>query len=99
MANRLIAACGVLVLLILASPREAAACETCKLAGFVCSAYDDCNEVFTCQDVNFGHAGSNDCFVDYYGCYTGGGLCQWASQNSSMEKIQVWAPTCHETNS
>jgi hypothetical protein len=101
MAKSLTAALGLLALLILTSSQEASACETCKLSGIICNA-DECNEVYTCNDVHIGNGGSNDCYVDYYGCTLSGGPCQWAASKIFpilMGKNQFLASISHAANS
>jgi hypothetical protein len=79
MKNRFIAVAFGLLLLALAVPHEAAACERCAFAGFVCNA-DYCDYIIACVAVQVGHVGgANDCYSDSFTCYTSGGLCQWAS--------------------
>jgi len=95
MGNRLIVFVGLLG--FLAVSQVASACQTCKLAGFICNGYDDCNIVWTCDDVHFGGgSGKNDCDADYSGCFLNGGFCQWASKTSPLEKDQALTPICHE---
>jgi hypothetical protein len=85
MRGCLLAVC-VLSLFVLVTPRNAAACDLCKLAGFVCSA-DNCEEVITCQPQSFGHNSYADCTEDWTGCYNGTEFCMWAS---------LAAPVCKE---
>jgi len=82
MKNRFIAVVFGLLLLALAVPHKAAACEKCAYAGFVCNA-DYCDYIIACVGVQVGHVGgANECYSDFLGCYTTGGFCQWASMIS-----------------
>jgi hypothetical protein len=104
MKNRLIAVVVGLVLLTLAAPHKAAACERCGPVGFVCNA-DYCDYVVGCVGVQVGRAGgANECYSDFLGCYTTGGFCQWASMVSPQDNLQLLqlrppALACHEAHS
>jgi len=95
MKNRLIAVAIGLLLLALAVPHEAAACERCGPVGFVCNA-DYCDYVIGCVAVHAVNSGSNDCSTDWTGCYTSGGFCQWAllvfPQGQSSLQVLPLAP-------
>lgn len=98
MGKRLVVFVGLLG--FLASSQVASACQKCKRAGFICNGYDECDVVWTCDEVHFGGGGGkNDCDADYSGCFLSGEFCQWAAKTSPLEKDQVFAPLCHETKS
>jgi hypothetical protein len=78
MKNRFIVVAVGLLLLALAAPHQAAACEKCAPVGFICNA-DSCDYVIACVGVQVGRVGYNECWTDWFGCYTSGGFCQWAS--------------------
>jgi hypothetical protein len=71
---------GAFILLVLASPREASACQSCQFGGYVCGI-DQCNQVWVCQETHIGGGGYNDCYTDDFGCVLDGGRCQWASMD------------------
>ena len=84
--KRCLWAVSLLSLFALSTPRNASACDICKVYGIVCSA-DNCEFVVSCEPRSFGQNGYNDCYTDWGACYSGGGFCMWAS---------LTAPVCKE---
>ena len=94
--RRALTAMGVLGLLAFMTPRQAEACSLCKYAGSICTA-DNCESVFTCQDVSFGRNSYADCWTDSGGCHLGSEFCRWASSIAPGGKTPAdKAPICKE---
>jgi hypothetical protein len=99
MKKRFVTVAFGLLLLALAVPHKAAACERCGPAGFVCNA-EYCDYIITCVDVRVGHSGYNDCYTNFFGCYASGGFCQWAliiSPQGQLSTPQVQPPALNHS--
>jgi|GEM_PF-3243186 len=84
--RRCLWAAGLLSLIALSTPRNASACDLCKVYGFACSA-DNCEFVVGCEPQSFGHNSFADCYSNGASCQTGSEFRMWAS---------LTAPVCKE---
>ncbi len=93
----LILAVTPLVAILTASPVQAGYCETC-VAHLICNYYDECIYVEECKLVQL--RGTEQCWVDFYGCHQAGAGCRWAElmspANGASLSSRLLAGLCSE---
>ena len=87
MRRGLIVVVGLLVVVALLIPGEAAACQRCRRSGLICNGFDDCAYTVTCTPASFAQLSWVGCeYDDSGGCYTTGDFCRWAFWEDSATK-------------